>query len=482
MKRSMTLAALVLAACATAIVSAHVGSPNVFVDVMAGPYQLLITIKPPYAIPGVAEVEVLATSDDVREIRIVPLPLTGPGAQFAPVPDVAVRSAADPRLFTGSLWMMTAGSWQVRVAVSGGRGDGEIAVPVPTLPSATLDMRPALGALLMALMLVLCTGFVAIVATMAREAGLEPGQMPDTARRRRGRIAGAIATAVVVGATFLGNAWWSAEAAAYARYVYKPLEAKAIVRNDERLQIDLRDPGWLLTRRLDDFVEDHGHLMHLFVVTPSLDRRWHLHPSQAGTGSFVQQLPPLAAGRYELFADVVHRTGISETVTAEIDPPVVAGVPLSGDDSQWPSEATALQPGSGQGRVVWDQQGERLVAGRLTTFTFRIENENGDPARDLELYMGMPGHAIFVKRDRSVFAHIHPGGSVPAAALAIASPQALPGHGAHHPTLPPVVSFPYGFPEEGEYRIFVQVKRGGRIQTAAFDAQVEPPSSRATLR
>ena len=136
------LAALALAACATLTGSAHIGSPNVFLDGAAGPYRLLITIRPPYAIPGVAEVEVLATSDDVNEVRIVPLPLTGPGAQFAPVPDVARRSTSDPRLFTGSLWMMTAGAWQVRVAADGDRGLGEVAVPVPTLPNATLEMGP----------------------------------------------------------------------------------------------------------------------------------------------------------------------------------------------------------------------------------------------------------------------------------------------------------------------------------------------------
>ena len=94
-------------------------------------------------------------------------------------------------------------------------------------------------------------------------------------------------------------------------------------------------------------------------------------------------------------------------------------------------------------------------------------------ASDLELYMGMPGHAVFVKRDRRVFAHIHPGGSVPAAALAIAAAQNGTDHGAHHAALPPVVSFPYGFPEPGEYRIFVQVKRSGRVVTEAFDARVE---------
>ena len=70
------------------------------------------------AIPGVADVEVLATSDDVREVRIVPLPLTGAGAKFAPVPDRAEQSTDDRRLFTGHLWLMGAGAWQVRVTVS----------------------------------------------------------------------------------------------------------------------------------------------------------------------------------------------------------------------------------------------------------------------------------------------------------------------------------------------------------------------------
>ena len=66
--------------------------------------------------------------------------------------------------------MRISGLAVVRVAVNGANGEGQIAVPVPTLPSATLDMDPAIGVLLMTLMLVLCAGFVAIVATIAREA------------------------------------------------------------------------------------------------------------------------------------------------------------------------------------------------------------------------------------------------------------------------------------------------------------------------
>jgi hypothetical protein len=91
----------------------------------------------------------------------------------------------------------------------------------------------------------------------------------------------------------------------------------------------------------------------------------------------------------------------------------------------------------------------------------------------MQLYMGMMGHAAFVAADGSVFAHVHPSGSAPMAALALAG--AINPH-AEHMTMdggPAEVSFPYGFPKPGTYRIFVQMKRGGQVLTGAFTTKVE---------
>jgi hypothetical protein len=132
----------------------------------------------------------------------------------------------------------------------------------------------------------------------------------------------------------------------------------------------------------------------------------------------------------------------------------------------------------------------------LLWFKFRLEDANGKPVANLEPYMGMAGHAEFVRSDLSVFAHVHPDGSVPMAAVQLADatlaknaaipagPNPLEATEMKMPamaTMPgmadgplaPEVSFPYGFPKLGLYRIFVQVKYNGRVETGVFDAQVK---------
>jgi len=59
------------------------------------------------------------------------------------------------------------------------------------------------------------------------------------------------------------------------------------------------------------------------------------------------------------------------------------------------------------------------------------------------------------------------------AALAIAQPVDPHAGHARHSGLPATVSFPYAFPRPGDYRIFVQIKRAGKAETAIFDDRAE---------
>jgi hypothetical protein len=124
--------------------------------------------------------------------------------------------------------------------------------------------------------------------------------------------------------------------------------------------------------------------------------------------------------------------------------------------------------------MIWERGEGAIHARRPYQFRFRLEDGNGVAPKDMELYMGMLGHAAFVATDGSVFAHVHPSGSVPMAALGLA--QSANPHAEHMMMaagLPAEVSFPYGFPKPGAYRVFVQMKRGGRILTGAFTTTVE---------
>lgn len=107
--------------------------------------------------------------------------------------------------------------------------------------------------------------------------------------------------------------------------------------------------------------------------------------------------------------------------------------------------------------------------------------------------MGMPAHAVVQRDDASVFVHLHPMGTISMASQ-MAFEMRQPGdtirgtlgkrlsaaemssmrHAA--PTVGSV-SFPYAFPKAGRYRIWVQTRIGGRLTTAAFDADVQAGSA-----
>jgi len=208
--RACRLAVLVLLFTSSAV--GHVGSPNVYFEGGAGPYHLFVTVIPPAMVPGIAEVQVRVTSGVVTSISVTPVYVNGKDQGLPPTPD-SMQSAVDPQWFTGKVWLMESGSWEVRVEVSGSQGIGKLAVPVPAFARRILPMQRALGSLLFVLMLALAAGIVSIAGAAAREGGLGPSAVPSPQNRSLGRVAMAVSGVLVVAILALGNWWWNAQAA-----------------------------------------------------------------------------------------------------------------------------------------------------------------------------------------------------------------------------------------------------------------------------
>ncbi len=155
------------------------------------------------------------------------------------------------------------------------------------------------------------------------------------------------------------------------------------------------------------------------------------------------------------------------------------------------------------GALVWERGAAPLVVGAEAPLRFRVLTTVGSPAT-IEPFLGMAGHAMLRSEDGAVFAHLHPIGTVAMAsqmALTMRTPAdsmlgtlghrltamdaAMPGMaqgmsmGGAPAELPGEFSIPYGFPRAGRYRMWVQIKRDGRIETGAFDCEVREGPTRA---
>jgi hypothetical protein len=166
--------------------------------------------------------------------------------------------------------------------------------------------------------------------------------------------------------------------------------------------------------------------------------------------------------------------------------------------------------------AVWETDAGKFEAERLYNLDFALFDPAGEPAV-LEPYLGMMGHAVVLKHDGSVYIHLHPTGNysmgsqqmlqerfksgkigfldIPKSLSfqdsidqVISIIDALPdkerdsllmGDMVHYNLENPeheehsVVSFPYAFPEKGNYRIWIQVKIDGQLVNGAFDVEVE---------
>ncbi|MCE7066480.1 hypothetical protein [Dyadobacter sp. CY326] len=181
-----------------------------------------------------------------------------------------------------------------------------------------------------------------------------------------------------------------------------------------------------------------------------------------------------------------------------------------------PGTKTVFKDGS---YAVWEGKPDKaLEAGKPYQFAFEFFNPDGSACLP-EPYLGMTGHVAVVRSDGSVYIHLHPTGT-----YAMAAEQTFKDRIADTATIVkalapamfrdsidryltklktmPVderetflmtemgmyelnengmmgmehgnrISFPYSFPKDGNYRIFLQLKRNGQVLTGAYDVRVK---------
>lgn len=493
-------ARLALVGAIALVASAHVGSPDTYFEGAAGPYSVRVIVRSPGVVPGLAQITVrLLGPQDVRRVLVLPV-YWDPRTAAPPPPDVAAPVPGDSTLYSAALWLMTGGSYGVQVTVEGAAGTGTALVPVMAVATRRLALDTPLGAALLALGVFLFVGAVTLIGAAVRESGLEPGTGPDPRQTRRSRVAMGVATVVLALALVGGRAWWNGVDAEHRTGLFQPLHATATVRafaGAQVLRLAIDDTSWTNPKRQwTPLVPDHGHLMHLFLVRDStFDGFAHLHPLPLDSITFESSLPPLEPGRYRVYADIVHESGFAQTLVSTVDVPRAAGAWRPSDpDDAWREgvaderrvNTSRLADGS---TMTWERGDAPIVVDQEAPLRFVVTDPGGRPAT-LEPYMGMAGHLMLTRDDGAVFVHLHPAGTISLAAVetfALRQPgdtvrgalgkrlTAMDmGRGERGEVRSGAVSFPYAFPKSGPYRLWVQVKRGGRILTGVFDIEVRP--------
>ena len=193
-----------------------------------------------------------------------------------------------------------------------------------------------------------------------------------------------------------------------------------------------------------DFDVEHDKRMHLIVARRDLTGFQHLHPDQRADGSWSVRVRIEAAGSYRLFADFA-RDGKSFTLASDLRVDGTASLkPLP------PARATAVSDGGYDVRL----KAGTAKPGQETDLRFTITRD--DTTVHTEPYLGAGGHLVALREGDLAFLHVHP------------SEHGDEAAGEHDDA----VGFGATFPTEGRYRLFLQFKHEGRVQTVAFTQEV----------
>ena len=212
--------------------------------------------------------------------------------------------------------------------------------------------------------------------------------------------------------------------------------------SEETLSFRIVDDSGVPVR---DFDVEHQKRMHLIVVRRDFAGFQHLHPTMNHDGTWSTPVRIPKGGSYRVFADFT-RAGEPQTLGADLS---VTG---SAQLDELPSPESSASTENGYDVSL---EAGHPGAGAPAELSFAV-TRGGEPV-EVDPYLGANGHLVALREGDLAFLHVHPVGDDHA------------DTGAAHAE---EIAFDVEFPSEGRYRLFLQFRDAGRVETAAFTVEV----------
>lgn len=219
------------------------------------------------------------------------------------------------------------------------------------------------------------------------------------------------------------------------------------------------------TKKLvQDFETIHERLFHLILVSDDLSWFEHQHPVRGEDGLFRKTWTFPRPGRYTLYADFTPADGDNQVKPL----PLLVG---GGEERTYP-----LTPDTKRVKQVGDYRIELAVRpGTLTMekpaiLTYTVKDRKGRPLRNMQPFIGAPGHLLAISSDRKEVVHTHAitgsgGHSMEADAIRV-TPAMATEKG-------PAFSFKLTTPTGGLYKVWAQFMHRNRVITVPFTFLVQ---------
>lgn len=238
----------------------------------------------------------------------------------------------------------------------------------------------------------------------------------------------------------------------------QPLEAGV----PQELVIELKDAQG---KPLTDLAISHERFVHVVIIDEELETLGHVHPEDFGPISdemkaqsrYVVQYTFSKPGREYLIAvDGLHRGTHSFALHQRVRTAGETSFSVITKDLGQKKQFSSYN-------VSFNTSPAQMRSGEEVNLQYRFE-ENGQPVKNFEQYLGAPTHFSIVSVDLNTFIHTHGEVHDPETGVLVSDPVKFG----------PVIEGHVVFPHPGLYRIFGQVQREGQVLVTSFMVSVAP--------